>query len=485
MWNPVGFPDLFYDEGVYMRRAMHVLNGLGPQETNNYYDHPFFGQIFLASVFKLINYPNIVVGNSNAPDVISIEMLYLVPRGLMGVLAVFDTFLVFKICERLYGRNAAIVSSALFAVMPITWITRRILLDSILLPFLLVSILCAIYSVGSKRRSLFVALSGISLGIAIFTKIPVFAMIPLVSYIIFPKKNPSDGNKVARKTMLKHLTIWIIPLIVIPGLWPLQSIVSGNFDSWLNTVLWQTQRGDRIIGLRWIIGAFWMIDPFTLALGALGGIYAAIRRNWFIIIWGAPYLVFLGLIGQTGYFNWVPLLPSICIATALVLLQCVPVVFRSTKHARAAAPVIIISILITGFAFTMIIISVDVGAAQRNAALYVLSYVTSQNRDEQLAVISSPIYSWIFKYAYGIDNALDDYRDVIYFPVDSPDWILVADLHYRFEMTSEPILQRYYNESRMIETFDNYPSYDRLPLYPKSNFVMTQEGEEIQIRISK
>jgi hypothetical protein len=33
LWNPIGFPDLFSDEGVYMRRSLHVLEGLGPQET--------------------------------------------------------------------------------------------------------------------------------------------------------------------------------------------------------------------------------------------------------------------------------------------------------------------------------------------------------------------------------------------------------------------------------------------------------------------
>src|ERR687887_168229 len=85
LWNPAGFPNLFYDEGVYMRRAMHVMQGLGPQEAY-YYDHPFFGQIFLAGMLTL------------------------------------------------------------FAVMPATWFTRMVLLDSLLLPLLLSSILLALYT---------------------------------------------------------------------------------------------------------------------------------------------------------------------------------------------------------------------------------------------------------------------------------------------------------------------------------------------------
>ncbi|HEX2614825.1 MAG TPA: hypothetical protein VHL10_04980, partial [Nitrososphaera sp.] len=47
LWNATGFPDLFYDEGIYMRRAMTVLEHQNPQENPYYYDHPLFGQIFL------------------------------------------------------------------------------------------------------------------------------------------------------------------------------------------------------------------------------------------------------------------------------------------------------------------------------------------------------------------------------------------------------------------------------------------------------
>ncbi|MGI0065350.1 MAG: hypothetical protein ACREA5_02765, partial [Nitrosotalea sp.] len=76
LWNVAGFPDIFFDEGVYMRRAMHVLSGLGPQESY-FHDHPFFGQIFLAGTLAIIGYPNSL---HPTPDVNSITMLYLVPR---------------------------------------------------------------------------------------------------------------------------------------------------------------------------------------------------------------------------------------------------------------------------------------------------------------------------------------------------------------------------------------------------------------------
>src|SRR5437899_4966540 len=148
-----------------MRRAMVVLNGHGPQDPYYPYDHPYFGQIFLAGVFAMIGYPSSLDNssssisssspspsfdsnnnNNNNNMLHSIEMLYLVPKVLMGLLAVVDTFLIYKISEYRYNRNVALIASVLFAVMPITWLLRRVYLDSILMPFLLSSILFAVYT---------------------------------------------------------------------------------------------------------------------------------------------------------------------------------------------------------------------------------------------------------------------------------------------------------------------------------------------------
>ncbi|HEX2014364.1 MAG TPA: hypothetical protein VLA68_03970, partial [Nitrososphaera sp.] len=131
LWNPAGFPDLFFDEGIYMRRAMHVLDFGSPQEAF-FHDHPFFGQIVLAGAMAAIGYPDSL---NPAGDAQSMASLYAAPRILMGIFAVADTFLIYKISERRYNSKVAIIASVLFAVMPITWFVRRILLDSILLPF--------------------------------------------------------------------------------------------------------------------------------------------------------------------------------------------------------------------------------------------------------------------------------------------------------------------------------------------------------------
>jgi hypothetical protein len=305
LWNPAGFPDIFYDEGVYMRRAMQVLEGSGPQE-GSFYDHPYFGQLFLAGALALTGYP---ASTSPSADAQSIGDLYAVPRILMGILAVVDTFLIYKISEKRYGKRVAFISSILFAVMPITWLTRRILLDSILLPLLLASILLPLYanSASGRKKTALIMLSGALLGTAIFTKIPIFTMIPLVGYLVY------SSSKIKPKT----LGLWFVPVILIPLIWPAYSASAGQFDLWQRDMLWQTQRQSS--GIAYIIGTFFISDPVLLLLGVAGFVYAGIKKDAFVLLWIIPFLAFLSAIGYVQYFHWIPVLPVFCIAAARLI----------------------------------------------------------------------------------------------------------------------------------------------------------------------
>jgi hypothetical protein len=122
LWNPIGFPAIWVVEGQYMQRAMSVLDGFNLEESKEInprpYDHPFFGQIFLAGVFAMIGYPEVFATNIPSTELDNnIKILYSVPRILMGLLAVVDTFLVYKIAERRYNKNIAFIAAVLFAVI--------------------------------------------------------------------------------------------------------------------------------------------------------------------------------------------------------------------------------------------------------------------------------------------------------------------------------------------------------------------------------
>jgi Dolichyl-phosphate-mannose-protein mannosyltransferase len=332
LWNPIGFPNVYTDEGHYMRRAMQVLDGLGFQESRSTfsqpYDHPYFGQIFLAGLLALVDYPDSL--NPKPGNVYSIEMLYLVPRLLVGLLAVLDTFLIYKIAEQKYNRKVALLASVLFAVMPMTWILRRVLLDSILLPFLLSSILFALYPSNASYREQGntvkwksydtryisqILVSGILLGLAIFTKIPIFVMIPLLGYLIYTNNNKPRIRK------LKILALWFIPVILIPLLWPTYAIVNGQLDDWFRGVsLQSTGRSVESRSLFVAFSTFFRMDPVLFVIGIAGFIYSIFRRDWYILLWLMPYLLFLYIIGWVLPFHWIPVLPVFCIAGAAVLL---------------------------------------------------------------------------------------------------------------------------------------------------------------------
>ena len=72
---------------------MYVLRGLGPQEgptellsyPQTTYTHPYFGHLFLASVLGVFGYPDSL---NPTTDVTSIKEVFLVPRLIMGLLAV-------------------------------------------------------------------------------------------------------------------------------------------------------------------------------------------------------------------------------------------------------------------------------------------------------------------------------------------------------------------------------------------------------------
>lgn len=478
LWNPVGFPNLFYDEGVYIRRAMHVMEGLGPQEAY-YYDHPFFGQIFLGGMLTIIGYPESL---NPSPDMQSIESLYQVPRILMGILAVIDTFLIYKISERMYNRNIALFASILFAVMPVAWFTRMILLDSILLPFLLFSIFLAVYATKSKseknnnNNNILIVLSGVFLGIAIFTKIPAFTMIPLVAFLIYRNNNRS----------LKALGIWFVPVILIPLIWPAQSILAGAFTSWTNDVLWQINRENA--GLPWIVFLLAITDPFIFAAGFGGLAYSFVRRDYFILLWILPFMAFLGVLGYTNFFYWIPILPALCIGAAKLLFD---IIEKSKKITQKTLTVAILSsIVVFGLTSTTLLIVTDVTSAQIESAAYVARYLdqTEDGAAGNPTVVSNPIYSWIFKYVFDKDHIFSDYRDMLYFPVDTAKSrvLLIADPRFTLDIGNEnnQLLHELYSNTSTIATFKGKVTNFDLGLYPYTSMVENYEGSEVAIRLN-
>lgn len=458
--NLIGFPDMHTDEGTYMDRIMRVLKGEGPKEPLHY-DHPYFGQLTVASTLQVIGYPNSL--HPIPGNISSMENLILFPRFLMGILFVIDTFLIYKIAERRYNRKVAFLASIMFAVAPITTTLTRVFLDNILLPFLLSSILFAIRSTkvnflkpgdsidsNPEKNTITILVSGIFLGLAIFTKIPASAFIPVVAFLVFT----SSGRS------LKTLGLWLIPVILIPAIWPIHSLTMGQFDLWLNGTLWQAGRTES--PLSWgTLTALYRLDPLFVILGLGGVVYAAVRRDLFILLGTIPFLAFLYFVGyvKVYYFSlWTPIL-SIAFAVAIMgLIGKLSSKYRA--YQRLLPYAIIASVGIFQLATTATLVGMNANDTYFKVVAFVSENVpdNSNNDGNKIAVIGSPIYLWIPKYAF--DKDLNDY---IHYNSkrgnETDSFLIVADRGFKNTFSGDDKgvsrNQLFYDNSRVIGLFDN------------------------------
>jgi hypothetical protein len=440
---------------------MHILEGLGHhhEQSNIYphpYDHPYFGQYFLAGLLAIVGYPESLNLSSSSFTTTtdgeimnSIKMLYLIPRVLIGSLAVFDTFLLYKIAERRYNRTIALIASILFAVMPITWVLRKIFLESLLLPLLLSSILFALYTKDQKRNYsiknykniLIILLSGIFLGLAILTKIPIFTMIPLVGYLVYTSSNKN----------WRILGIWFIPVVLIPLIWPVDAILIGDFNLWLNDVVWHTERqstSGEPLGTTLLnsLKYLFQIEPVLLILGISGIIFAEIKRDFMLLLWLIPFLIFLFVINYVSFFHVIPLLPAFCIAAARMIVYLSNRI--SYKKIERILPfVVIIAIGSFGLTNTIMLITTNVTSNYFEVYASIVQYLANEEEDKKINdrnnnnknndnVITTMIgrhwtrgLFWIPRYVYDIDldfKKVDNANDIP-LSVETEKVILIVD----------------------------------------------------------
>lgn len=440
LWNASQFPGIHIDEGHYIRRTLHVLSGLGPQENTSNYDHPFMGQIVLAQLLGLVGYPDSL---NPSPSVESIETLYAVPRIFMGIFAILDTFLVFMIGRYGYNKNVGFVASVLFAVMPMSWQLRRVVLDSIQLPFILSSILLALLIIAKlanyapKKITLMVLLSGIFLGLAIFTKIPAIFIIPFVAYLIIKysrdKINYSNEDQKQKQKQrnyaLKNLGIWFIPVILIPLIWPAYALWLGNFDEWTHDVLDQAAGRESRLSALW--ESFIYIDPLLLALAVGGTIFSLVRKDFLPLLWMGPFILFVIVNQWFASFHWNLLLPAFCIYAGVILVE-LPNRIKSIKVRRYVHVTVIGTVSVFGFVSIFLLISLNISTGIFQAAATTVQYLNSQlpenKTTDQFSIVSSPIYTWLFKYPFEVNNTLN-YRDSA--SIKTPNIILVIDGSFR------------------------------------------------------
>lgn len=513
LWNPTGFPSIHTDEGHYLRKAIstEIGQGLQPQDR---YRAPYFGQIFLAGIFNIIGFPNVETFGEKNP----VEQLYLVPRVIMGILAVFDTFLLYRITEYRYGRNVAIIASILFAVMPFTWMIRRIFLETIQLPFILTSILL-ILNLGRGRQlqssspsqsqlkpqkdmeqpsrlqenqqqqleqtqkqayhseytKLTLIISGIFLGLAIFTKIPAFTMIPLGIIMVY---------MVTRKK--KYAIVWLIPVLLVPMLWPIHATLSGDMNDWIDGVRYQVSRDRPLINT---INTFFQIDPVLFILGMGGLIYSAIKKDYFLLLWTIPIFVFLQAIGYVSSFHLILLLPPFCIAGATMIEK----IGNNIANVRLKnmLPYIRIAVIgIFGICSITMLITLNMNSTYYQALAFVLSNLPDSNSNattispaDKVTLIGNPQYFWIPEFVFNKTFDAKNFYSKTPFKTDKYMMIIDSGFVRILNGDNSSRLNLAYNATHNLARFEqNITGGTDINKYPFTNLRLSPETRFIELR---
>ncbi|HEX7274392.1 MAG TPA: glycosyltransferase family 39 protein [Nitrososphaeraceae archaeon] len=518
LWNPTGFPSIHTDEGHYLRKAIstEIGQGLQPQDR---YRAPYFGQIFLAGIFSIIGYPNVETLGEKNP----VEQLYLVPRVIMGILAVFDTFLIYRITEYRYGRNVAIIAAILFAVMPFTWMIRRIFLETIQLPFILTSILLILNltkdrqlqspllshlrpkpqqkdmeqqpgqlqkqeqeqqvqqqthkqnAFHSEYAKLTLIISGIFLGLAIFTKIPAFTMIPLGIIMVY---------MVTRKK--KYVVVWLIPVLLVPMLWPIHATLSGDMNDWIDGVRYQVSRDRPLINT---INTFFQIDPVLFILGMGGLIYAAVKKDYFLLLWAIPIFVFLQAIGYVSSFHLILLLPPFCIAGATMIEKIGNNI--ANVRMRNMLPYIRIAVIgVFGIASITTLITLNMNSTYYQALAFVLanlpdsnSNATSVNPADKVTLIGNPQYFWIPEFVFNKTFDAKNFYSKTPFKTDKYMMIIDSGFVRILNGDNSSRLNLAYNATHNLARFEqNITGGTDINKYPFTNLRLSPETRFIELR---
>jgi hypothetical protein len=303
------------------------------------------------------------------------------------------------------------------------------LLDSIELTLVLLSILFAIsarnyknnHKGGNKISNLTILLSGTFMGFAIFTKIPAFTMIPVVLFIIYRQLHDRHTTR--------SLWLWFIPVILIPLIWPAYSISTGTLNFFTDGILWQTHRESQPLFNSTYV--FFKNDPVLLVIGIAGIFFATIKKNFVLFMWAFPLMIFLYFIGYVSLYHLIPLIPSFCIAAA-VLIEWLSNKISKTEIQKISFPLIITSIIcIVGLFNTTMMMTTNVNFAYFKAAAFVVQYLENINQRDiynnynKISVIGDAFYLWIPQYIFHLDHDYKIYYDKT--PYKTERVLLVVD----------------------------------------------------------
>jgi hypothetical protein len=309
----------------------------------------------------------------------------------------------------------------------------------------------------------------------------------LVGFLIYTNNN----TNYRRRVRIRNLGLWFIPVILIPLIWPAHAMIIGEFDQWKDSVLWQTtERSSRpLIGT---MKTFFEMDPVLFVLSMAGSIFAAVKRDFFLLLWVIPFLIFLYAIDYVSSFHLMPLIPAFCIAASRLLVEITGKIrIIKKKKLQQILPFAIISgIIIFGLVSTTMLITTNVNSSVYKALAVIVQKLPNKddaNNTTAVTLVASPIFFTMPR--HGFDKAFYDRSMFSGKPIETERYILVADQQFKklmsnTERRSSTVMKSLYDNSQTLDILvpDDKTKFN-FKIYPFANMRQNPgAAKEIEIR---
>lgn len=144
-----------------------------------------------------------------------------------------------------------------------------------------------------------------------------------------------------------------------------------------------------------------------------GIVIASVRRDYLLILWCLPFLIFLYLIGWVLLYHFVPVLPAFSIAAGKLLAGLANKI-RIKSIGRITLTAIVTGILVFGLTTTMLSIIPQVNLPYFEGISYLSNYLKSHSTNyngNDITIISDATYLWIPQYVFHLPGSYKTFYD--------------------------------------------------------------------------
>jgi hypothetical protein len=277
----------------------------------------------------------------------------------------------------------------------------------------------------------------------------------------------------------------------------LHAFTIGDWKDWVSGVLYQTHRESR--PLLNALNTFFQVDPLLFIVGFGGVAYSVLKRDYFIMLWIFPILIFLQMIGYVSSFHLISLLPPLCIAGGRLIME---IGNESLKgKIRSALPLIrIAAIGLFGLISLSMLISIDMNSSYYKALAFVVQKLPNEQSprtmnnssssnanlvNEKVTLSGNPEYFWVPEFIFNKSFQGSSYYSSTPFKTDK--YIMIIDKGFMSILNgssrSRERLSLALNATTSLSLFDqNFTGNLDTSKYPYTSLKLSPESKYIDIR---